>query len=477
MRTQTDSDKALLTAPNAARATYIKVEIDRTGSGAWVELNDWNGLDFVRAVRYREQVGSNAWAAVVRCALILQDSPTRVSLSPLVASSELNVGGTLIDCNKRIRISTSTVPIGDAPGTYNEVFLGRIDDWRLSDTEIEIACRDQTGHLQDRIIETEYEYGDDDPAGATANQLQEIIQNIIDDHYNIASDIAGTASAPRANDLSARTTDGSPVQLYSVNGTAATPWNAADNTGWSLRRFIATKRPVWQWLTQLAEQIGYWIHYRWHNGAGIDAFVLVLESPDRGSPSSVLTLDPTLGQCRVGGVSKSVVGIRNAWRVGWQEVGGSDDSVLVTDATSIGKYNRRYADVIDGTGSQIDSSTEGTLMANAFLNDTKEPVADIQVAVPYLWYLEANDIITINADNVKFDANQSLCIVGRENTIQQGGGAMTRLALNGTLQTLGPRKAQRTFAPTRKGFSLKSMTIMSRGGLIGNSDFGDVGNE
>lgn len=476
MRTQSALDTALLTSPATARATYCKVEIDRDNAGTWVEVSNWNGLDFVRSVTYGETSSAPAWSASVALSLHAQDRPA-LSLSPLMANSLLNAGGVLVEAYKKIRISTSTVPIGDPASTYNEVFNGRISRWGISNGVLNLECRDQTGVLLDRLVETETEYGSDTPASASANELQEIIQNIIDDNYNTAADISGTASAPRGNALSARTTDGSPVQLYSTTGDSTTPWKAADDTGWSLRRFLATKDTVWAWIQRLADMIGYRLRYRWHSGSGVDAFVLVLEDPDRTSPSVVLTLDPTSGQCRLPSVGNDIANVRNVWRVGYLLNGGEDQSVTATDATSVTKYGRRVAEAMEGSSSQIDTSTEAQAMADALLDDTSEPTATIQVDLPFLWYLELNDLVRVNADGIHFDSNQDLICIARQNTIAQGGAAMTRFTLQGTLEVGRTRPPQRTYKNPRRDDVRQATITMAGGGLLGNSSFGGSGGE
>lgn len=477
MRTKSALDTALLASPNASRATYCKVELDRDGAGTWVDLSDWNGLDFVRAVNFGESVNIPAWTATVSFALYARDNPA-LSLSPWMANSVINSGGVLCRQYRRLRISTATVPVGDPrPASFNEVFLGRVDSVRVAGQTIELVARDQAGVLQDRFLKTEVDYGSDTPSTATANELQEIIQNILDDHYNTASDISGTASAPRANKLSARTTDGAPFQLYSANGTAATPWNASDDTGWSLRRFIATKATVWQWIQRLSEMIGYRLRFRWHSGSGVDAFVLVLEEPDRSSPSTVLTIDPQAGQCAIQSVALDIQDVRNTWHVGYALNGGASAAVVATDATSITTNGERYAEAMEGSASQIDTATEAQAMADALLSDTKDPVATVQVTLPYLWYVETNDMVQLNKDDIFLDSNQTLCCVARGNSIVQGGPAMTTLTLQGALQTGPTRVPQRVFANPRTTAAVKSVEFNKRRSMVPNSDFSQVGNE
>jgi hypothetical protein len=472
MRTKSDTDTALLTAPSQARSTYVKVEIDRDGAGTWVDLTDQYGQDYVVGVSYGENVDVPAWTAQVQLLTWGRDDPT-LSLSPLMANSLLNTGGVLIQPYRKLRISTATVPMGDPkPATYQEVFLGRIDSYDLSVDGITVNCRDQWGELQDRFVEIEKDYGEDDPVGsATGNELQEIIQDMLDDHINT------TASAPAGATLSGRTTDGVPFQLYSAQGNGTTPWNAADDTGWSLRRFLATKSPLAEWVLRLAEMIGFRLRFRWHEGTSVDAFVLVLEEPDRGTPASDITLDPTKGQCAVTGIALDNQRIRNVWNVGYAINGEESASVQQTNAASITKYGRRFAEVVEGSSSQIDTHNEANTMATAFLNDTKEPTATVGLRLPYVWYMQTNDIVTVVADGLHFDSNQSLACVARQNRIEQGGSATTDLTLHGTLQTGHTRRVQRQYEKQRWSRVKGSSLALSRGSKLGNSSFADIGHE
>ena len=45
MRTLTDTQRGHLQSPN--RSTHLRVEVDRTGSGNWINLNDLDGIDWV----------------------------------------------------------------------------------------------------------------------------------------------------------------------------------------------------------------------------------------------------------------------------------------------------------------------------------------------------------------------------------------------------------------------------------------------
>jgi len=489
MRTPTAQETAIVSGRAGMQRVWLKVEIDRDNAGTWVDLTDLHGIDWVLGVSYGESVDITAWTARVTFRLHAFDNP-EASLSPLMANSILNDGGVMIQPYRRIKISTATVPIDDPkPSTFNLVFAGRIDSYEISGNTVSVACRDRTSDLQDCFIETEKTYGDDDPTSpANANELQDIIQDLIDDHYNTRADIvagySGAASTVAGTDLHLRDpasggTVGVPYHLYSAQGTAAGPWNSADDTGWSLRSWVQQKSPLFESLVRLADMIGYSLRFRWHNGSGISDIVLVLEEPDRSSTTANLTLDPTTSaNIVIKSLSLDITGIRNVWRVGFPRNGGTASSTVATDAASISKYGRRYAEINEGSSSQIDTSTEAVAMRDALLADTKEPVATVQIETPYLYYVQLNDLIKVKADGRFLDSDQTLAVISRQNTIQQGGAAKSVFVLQGTVQSAKRRKhasKQRVFFPSRSGPNL--LQSSSGSGLLQNGTLSNIGNE
>lgn len=472
MRTILPVDTAVLNHPASAHRVWIKVEISRAsavawGSETWADLSDLNGFDWVLGVEYDESIDTPAWTATIRLLRQVTDHAL-FSLSPFISGSINNTGGVLIQPYRKVRISTAYVPM-DTPranATFNTVFLGRIDSYRMSGNEIVVECRDRTGELQDRFIESERTYGAVDPTTATAADIEEIIQNILDDHYNT------TDSAPRANPLSTRTTDGVPYQLYSANGDSTTPFNTS--TGFAIREYNQTKMPIWEAISRLANLIGYQLRFRYHEGSGINDFVLVLEEPDRAASGADFTLDPNGGIVDIASVSLSNQDVRNFVRVSYPESGTVRTSTETSDATSITKYGRRFMEVQEGSTSQIDTSTEANKMRDAFLGDLKEPQATVELRAPYLWFAQLNDLVGITADNFYFDSNQELAILSRRNSLSQGGRAVTTLVCQGL-----PKTGVRKHVSQHRLYSQPSFDNINFAtgfaGELPNGDFSDFG--
>jgi hypothetical protein len=244
--------------------------------------------------------------------------------------------------------------------------------------------------------------------------------------------------------------------------------------GWNLRTFGNTKAPVWEWIKKLADQRGAQLRMRWHEGTGINDFVLVLEVPDRAKSTADFTLDPTLGQCAL-----SPQNVRNAWRVGYALNGGEATATdIATDSASINKYGRLYAEMSEGSGSQIDTATEANTLRDNNLADTKEPTAQVSLSLPYRWNVQLNDLVEVKADGFYFEADQKLAVLSRRNTIQQGGPASTILKLEG-LPKIGTKAItfrQRVFRVNRPSPNFTQSSI-NYGGMAANATLSDLSNE
>lgn len=475
MRTRTQQDIALAAHPSQGFRTWIKVEMTRAsahawGSETWVDLTDLNGFDWVKGVEYGESLDTPAWTATVRLHSHLTDNPL-FSLSPFLANSVNNIGGVLIQPYRKIRISTGIVPMGDprSSATFNIVFLGRVSSYTMRDGEIALQCLDRTSELQAFFIEAEREYGASDPTTATAEDVEEIIQNILDDHYNTNTTISGTASAARTDALASRTTDGSPYQLYSSGGDSTTPFNIT--TDFAIREYTQSKMQVWQACQALADTIGYQLRMRWHEGSGVDDFVLVLEEPDRAKSTADFTLDPTLGQCHIETVELSSADVRNVVRVGYADSGTNYTFSEDNDASSIAKYGRKFMEIQEASTSQIDTSAEAVKMRDAALKDLKEPTAKVSITAPYVWYAQLNDLVAIEADNFFFDTQNKLAILSRRNVIQQGGVALTSFQLEGLPKAKKSTllQMQRSYRHQRGVTAKFSQSL--RGGRLSNFSF------
>lgn len=375
--------------------TCIKMEVDRSGSGDYQNMNDFYGYDWLIGVTYKEDVDSPVASMDVTFASRVGE----YSLSPYVENSLLNQFGggytPALALGRRIKLYAARIPHSMEPvaSDWHLVFEGFIDeiDPVSSDDEVIVKARNQGSILQDLFIETTQTYGAD---ASPFEPVEDVMQDVIDD--NLGSGV---------------------VTLY----TPSSP-------SWNVMRYSQQREPVLDALRNLAAQIGWDVRYKWWAGTG--EFRLTFFEIDRtkSTPDRTYTADQILAFRQM---TMKIADIRNAVRVVYTPISTQDrTSVLVTDATSIANYGRRYFEAAEASASNIDTSTEANLMANAILADLKDPAINHAITVPYSYETEIGDLYRFTADGVHFDSDLDAAVVGYTHTIKNGR-ANTQLQLRG----------------------------------------------
>jgi hypothetical protein len=245
MRPLTDAQSLILTKPD--RATHVKVLI---GS---VNMSDLEGYNWVKRVIYQGSLDNNVTDASIELFTRME----KMSLAPLMSGSKFNVPTTMITLGAAVTIYTATVAHAQSPvdSDWVMVFQGQIDviDWQS--TPMVLKCRDKGGILVDRFIETQQVYPADLLSPANP-KLEAVIQAILDNTFG-----------------------SSIVELFSVNGTAITPFNPTDSPGFLINQYVQQKQTVMQALRVLVDQIGWSIRYLWQ--ANTAEFELVLYDTGR----------------------------------------------------------------------------------------------------------------------------------------------------------------------------------------------------
>lgn len=193
-----------------------------------------------------------------------------IGFSPLIADT-----GPIVQLGRELRLSTATLGEGQLPesGDWNVIFYGYIVTIEWSKTPMVLTCLDSGGRLGQTFIETQQVYGSD----AGAKDVEDVIQDLLDDHYN--------------------TSPGNPVTLYSVNGTGGTPFNASDSPGWKIKSYKQSKDHILPTVRKLAQQIGWECKYRWQQNVG--SFELMMWAPDRAVAargSLTMTTNPSAAE-------------------------------------------------------------------------------------------------------------------------------------------------------------------------------------
>lgn len=376
-------------------AVCVKLEVDRSGSGDYQDLTDFSGYNWVKSVQYSENIDDPVAALNVMLASEIGD----FKLSPFAENSLLNQfsGGytPALSLGRHIKLYTATMPHMMSPtsGDWRLVFDGYLDevDPVSSDDEITVRARNLGAVVQDLFIETTQVYGAD---SSPFEAVEDVMQDILDDNLGVGVVTLYTPSSP----------------------------------SWNIMRYAQQREPVLNALRALAAQIGWDVRYKWRSGTS--QFELTFVDIDRTKS----TPDKTYAPGQVLGYQQMVMrlaDVRNAVRVVYTPLSTQDrTSVLVTDSTSIANYGRRYFEAAEASSSNVDTSTEANLMANAILADLKDPSVNSSVVVPYSYEIELGDLLRFEADNRHFDSDLDAAVVAYQHTIGQGI-AKTTLQLRG----------------------------------------------
>ncbi len=384
------------------RATHLKVEVNDGAS--WIDLSTLQSMNWLESVRYSEGSDSHFSDATI----ILNLKNYDLNLSPLVTGSKLNDPNIVLGLGNTLRIYTAIMPMGIFPssGDWILCFRGAIDDVSITSDKITVRCRDEGGDLADAYIEDERFYGT-----SGGQNIETVMQNILNDW-------------------------GGSVTLFSVNGTAGTPFNAGDSPGWAVKKYLQRREPVLSALKTLADMIGYELRYRWQTNTS--DFELIFYDPYNAAPS----IDYTFAAdhyFNIATVNISRKQVRNVIRVNYRNsaTAGTWETYEVSNAASIAKYGRLFMAIEESSSSQVDTNTEAALMANAILNAFNE-TTQIGVQVPYFPFAQIGDYYSIPSNNHHIDTAYSLAVHTIEHQLERKN-ATSKFTLRG-LPSLGLRK-------------------------------------
>lgn len=370
-----------------ARAEYLRVRVDSDGLGTWVDLTDLEGVDWVISASIRVDVDNPMTTATVQ----LWREWEKLSLVGLMSGSKINVSSTVVDVAREIKIETAVIAYDSSPlsADWVLVFHGYIDDIDFGGDKpvMRLTCRDLGAELADTFIEAVAVRG---AAGGRA--VETTMQNILN---------AALASPPT---------------LY-----------VPTSPSWNILEYKQVKEPVFDAIRKLANQIGWDVRYKWR--AGTAQFELTLWEPDRALAGGVLRTFDDSEYYNITQAAVSRKNIRNRVKVTYsdptqeiRDTGGSPyrTTYIAEDAASKTKYGTRYMEVAEASTSNIDSAAEAQTMAEAIRDDLKEPTLTHVVELPYFWPVELGDYYTFAANDVHYDTDQSLAVVGIAHTLEPG---------------------------------------------------------
>jgi hypothetical protein len=364
---------AMGTAGACAYSTYVKLEVDRDGSGTWVELTNLDGRDWFFSADRKESVDQPC--ASLSVTLHREMGP--LSLAPLMEKSPLNlVGGVytpMIDAWRRIRLYTAMMPHGVAPssGDWRLRFDGRIDDFDAGgdDGTLKLECRDRGAEL-DVFIRSVEVYGSDG-GSSLESQMQAMLTTVM----GVSSPTLYTPVSP----------------------------------GWNVHVWQQEEACLRDALRKLAQQIGWDVRYAWR--AATSQYELTLYCPDRTKAVPDLTLGP--GQYHL--IPSSKIGrerVRNQVKIEYTDrATGTRQTYYVEDAASRERFGDLYCGVGEASTSNIDSPVEAAKMGNGILSDLSTPQLEQTADMPYLYAVELGDLVRFSGNGVQFDGNKDLAVI------------------------------------------------------------------
>lgn len=249
MRSLTDAQTAALSSKN--RSTHVQVRIFEPSLGAWFNLEDLDGYDWVHSVSYGSNEDNPTQVATVKLYRNMGD----LSLAPLMDGSRINTWGAVADIGNQIVINVAVLGQDMEPNSteWVEVHNGFIDEVSWADEFVTLKARDKGGLLIEKFIDTP-----DSVYGLEAGDpMEDVIQDILDDHASVAT------------------------TLYSPNGTGGTPFNAGDSPGFNIIPYNQDQETVMSAIRRVAQLIGAEVGYKWH--ANTSAFQLVFQQPGRAT--------------------------------------------------------------------------------------------------------------------------------------------------------------------------------------------------
>lgn len=364
-------------------------------SGNDVELTNLEGRSWVEGIEVSDDIDQ----PVAEATVTLVGAEFDLNLSPGVTGSKINrPGGALqarLGINREIYIETALVPEhgGESSSEWRRIFHGDVDEIDLPsdgmNTQIRLRCRDKGGRLQRRWLERTGQRDLGDPTNLTVTMYETEGEDV--------EDVMG--------------------EILSDWGPAGVSLVTPVSPGWEIPQ--GTWEPemtnVLEVLRSLASRIGWVVKYCW-NGS---AFELRFFEPPRTKSTPDFTLGPDK-YFSISRFSDSLSGVRNRVEVFYRKGSEEDaetDSELRDDTISQTKYGVLYASIGENETTGITTATKAGELAQAILDDLKEPRAQLSATSIFLYQVELYDLIRFSPNGLLFDTNQDLSVVGYRHTL------------------------------------------------------------
>lgn len=445
-------------------APVLRVSVEDSG-GTFRDVDSYFGAQpFLVGVSLQEDVDGQGATATIT----LRREFFFHSLSPLMLSSGTARGyvpsaspSVPVALYRRVKVEWFIAANDEQPSspTFSELFVGRIDRIAIADGEnIRLECRDaNVATLSDSFFERERWYGLTPAAYAyqkgcllwAPSEAQAVGDLVVPSTLNGYLYRCTTAGTTGTTEPSWPTTVGNTVSDGTAVWTCGSATAAAgtvtmetvlqqmlndspvtltlyapDASSFIMNAWRQEREPILESLRKVAQLIGWDVRPR-YDAAGTYRFQLY--KPDRAASSPARTFSPS-SYVDVGSLDMGVENIRNVVKVVYSDSAdlGTDGKtprrkyVTATDSASVTAYGRRYMELAEEGTSQVDTTAEANALAAAALADLATPLAELQVEALFFPWTQLGDLYRFSANNIHFDTDQDLAVVGYSHEAQLG---------------------------------------------------------
>jgi hypothetical protein len=272
-------------------------------------------------------------------------------------------------------------------------FQGRIDKVNWESDPVIVTGRDLGGWVIDAQIKAERTYA---TGGATA--IETVMAQVL-----AADPVYGTPA------------------LY----TPVSPGFFINNT----KNAKQPKKSIMEALQQdFALAIGWVCRYR-HDAS--DLLRLTFFDVNRANTTAMDSFGPDEYE-DITSIEVDDADVRNYIVGSYYDSGGHKQTRTVQNATSQGKYGVKYMEINLANGDPIDTASEMDAMLTAAVNDLGSPLTTQEMLTWFYWAVQLGDLYTFVLNNVHYDSDQKLAVVGYRHVYERGT-AKTTIQCRGTV--------------------------------------------